>query len=38
MRITVTSITGMNDTKLDHIANQDNIKSEEEEPKDVLDV
>jgi hypothetical protein len=31
--ITVTSVTGMNDTELDHIANEDNI-----EPEDALDV
>jgi hypothetical protein len=34
----VTSITGMNDTELDCIANEDNIKPEEEEPEDTLDV
>jgi hypothetical protein len=37
-RIAVTSVTGMNDTELDRIANEDNIEPEEEEPKDVLDV
>jgi hypothetical protein len=31
-------ITGMNDTELDHIANEDNIEPEEEEPEDALDV
>jgi hypothetical protein len=36
--IAVTSITGINDTKLDCIANEDNIEPEEEEPEDALDV
>jgi len=37
-RIAVTSVTGMNNTKLDRIANEDNIEPEEEEPEDALDV
>jgi len=37
-RITVTSVTGMNDTELDRIANEDDIEPEEEEPEDALDV
>jgi hypothetical protein len=37
-RIAVTSVTGMNDTELDRIANEDNIEPEEEEPEDALDV
>jgi len=38
VHITVTSVTGMNDTKLDRIANEDDIEPEEEEPEDALDV
>jgi hypothetical protein len=37
-RIAVTSVTGMNDTELDRIANEDDIEPEEEEPEDALDV
>jgi hypothetical protein len=36
--IAVTSVTGMNDTELDCIANEDDIEPEEEEHEDALDV